>query len=236
MNWNQFLTSSVGRKFVMAVTGLFLIFFLIVHAYVNVNVLFENGAENFNRAANFMSTNVLVRIMEFGLFAGFIVHIYQGYLLARMNNARRSQKYAINAPAKTSTWYSRSMALLGTLILLFLVIHLKDFWAASRFGGLHEIEYPGLKTHDLYAKMDEVFASGISVIIYVAGCFSLAWHLLHGFQSAFQTLGWKHRKYAKLIERIGIGYAIIVPLIFALMPIFMYFDIALPIGNLTLLF
>ena len=154
MNWNQFLTSSVGRKFVMAVTGLFLIFFLIVHAYVNVNVLFENGAENFNRAANFMSTNVLVRIMEFGLFAGFIVHIYQGYLLARMNNARRTQKYAINAPAKTSTWYSRSMALLGTLILLFLVIHLKDFWAASRFGGLNEVEYTNLKTHDLYAKMD----------------------------------------------------------------------------------
>jgi len=76
MNWNQFLISSVGRKFVMAVTGLFLIFFLIVHAYVNVNVLFEHGAENFNRAANFMSTNMLVRFMEFGLFAGFIVHCW----------------------------------------------------------------------------------------------------------------------------------------------------------------
>lgn len=236
MNWNQFLTSSVGRKFVMAVTGLFLIFFLIVHAYVNVNVLFENGAENFNRAANFMSTNILVRIMEFGLFAGFIVHIYQGFLLARQNNARRSQKYAINAPAQTSSWYSRSMALLGTLILLFLVIHLSDFWAASRFGSLEEVEYGAVKAHNLYAKMDEVFSNGLWVTIYVVGCFSLFWHLLHGFQSAFQTMGWKSSKYATLIERIGIGYAIIVPLIFALMPIFMYFDIEIPIGNLTLLF
>jgi len=84
--------------------------------------------------------------------------------------------------------------------------------------------------------MDEVIANDWSVFIYVAGCFSLAWHLLHGFQSAFQTLGWKNRKYATLIERTGIAYAIIVPLIFALMPIFMYFNIEIPIGNLTLLF
>jgi succinate dehydrogenase / fumarate reductase cytochrome b subunit len=236
MNWNQFLTSSVGRKFVMAATGLFLIFFLIVHAYVNVNVLFTNGEENFNRAAHFMSSNVLIRTMEFGLFAGFIVHIWQGYLLARQNNAKRSQKYAINAPAQTSPWYSRSMAVLGTLILLFLVIHLADFWTPSRFGGLQDVQYGEFKTHNLYAKMDEVFAKEWAVIVYVLGCFSLAWHLLHGFQSAFQTLGWKHRKYAVLIERIGVGYAVLVPLIFALMPIFMYFNIEIPLGNLTFLF
>lgn len=236
MKWNQALTSSIGRKYVMAITGLFLIIFLIVHAYVNINVLFTNGEENFNRAANFMSTNVLVRIMEFGLFAGFIIHIYQGYALERRNRAARQSKYAINAPAKTSTWYSRSMAILGTLILLFLIVHLSDFWVASRFGHLEEATYGAVQTHNLYAKMKEVFSREWAVILYVVGCFSLAWHLLHGFQSAFQTMGWKHQKYAKLIENIGVGYAIIVPLIFALMPIFMYFGWELPLGNLTLLF
>lgn len=236
MKWNQFLTSSVGRKYVMALTGLFLIIFLLVHAYVNVNVLFTNGEENFNRAANFMSTNVLVRIAEFGLFAGFIIHIYQGYLLANRNRTRRSQKYAINAPAQTSTWYSRSMALLGTLILLFLIVHISNFWVPSRFGGLEEVAYKDLDTHNLYKKMDEVFSNIWLVGLYVAGCISLGWHLLHGFQSAFQTMGWKHRRYAGMIEKAGVAVSIFIPLIFALMPIFMYLNIELPIGNLTLFF
>lgn len=236
MKWNQFLTSSVGRKYVMALTGLFLIIFLLVHAYVNVNVLFTNGEENFNRAANFMSTNVLVRIAEFGLFAGFIIHIYQGYLLANHNRTRRSQKYAINAPAQTSTWYSRSMALLGTLILLFLIVHISNFWVPSRFGGLEEVVYKDLDTHNLYKKMDEVFSNIWLVGLYVVGCISLGWHLLHGFQSAFQTLGWKHRRYAGAIEKTGMAVSLLIPLIFALMPIFMYLNLELPIGNLTLFF
>jgi succinate dehydrogenase / fumarate reductase cytochrome b subunit len=220
----------------MAITGLFLIVFLIVHAYVNINVLFANGEENFNRAANFMSTNVLVRIMEFGLFAGFIIHIIQGYALERSNRAARTSKYAVNAPSKTSTWYSRSMALLGTLILLFLIVHIANFWVPSRFGGLEEVSYGTVHTHNLYARMKDVFTSPWLVGLYVLGCFSLAWHLLHGFQSAFQTMGWKHRRYSGMVESLGIGYSILVPLIFALMPIFMHFGWELPLGNLTLLF
>lgn len=236
MKWNQVFTSSVGRKFIMAFTGLFLIIFLIVHCYVNMNVLFENGEENFNRAANFMSTNLLVRIMEIGLFAGFILHIIQGFALELKNRASRKTKYAIDAPSKTSSWYSRSMALLGTLILLFLIIHLRNFWVPSRFGLLEPVSYGELETHNLYAQMESVFSNIWLVILYVLGCFSLAWHLLHGFQSAFQTLGWKQAKYKTLIENLGIGFSIIIPTIFALMPIFMHWGIKIPIGNLTLLF
>jgi len=236
MKWNQVLTSSIGRKYVMALTGLFLVIFLIVHCYVNMSVLFVNGEENFNRAAHFMSSNIVVRTAEIGLFAGIIIHIIQGYALELMNRKTRSTKYAINAPAKTSTWYSRSMALLGTLILLFLVVHLANFWVPSRFGGLEEVKYDNLDTHNLYLRMKSVFSNGLVVLIYVAGCISLAWHLLHGFQSAFQTIGWKQKKYARLIENTGIIFSIIVPLIFALMPVFMYFGWELPIGNLTFLF
>jgi succinate dehydrogenase / fumarate reductase cytochrome b subunit len=236
MKWNQVLTSSIGRKYVMAITGLFLVIFLIVHCYVNMNVLFSNGEENFNRAAHFMSTNILVRIAELGLFAGFIIHIIQGYALERMNRNTRSAKYAINAPAKTSSWYSRSMALLGTLILLFLVVHLANFWVPSRFGGLEEVRYENLDTHNLYSRMKAVFSNEWIVLLYVAGCVSLGWHLLHGFQSAFQTVGWKQRKYAKLIENTGVVFSVIVPLIFALMPVFMYFGWEIPIGSITFLF
>ena len=236
MKWNQVLTSSIGRKYVMAITGLFLVIFLMVHCYVNMTVLFTNGEENFNRAAHFMSSNILVRIAEIGLFAGIIVHIVQGYALTMMNRKTRSQKYAVAPLAKTSSWYSRSMAVLGTLILLFLIVHLANFWVPSRFGELEEVRYDNLMTHNLYIRMKAVFSSVPIVLLYVAGCISLAWHLLHGFQSAFQTIGWKQRKYAKLIENTGIFFSVFVPLIFALMPVFMYFGWEIPLGNLTFLF
>lgn len=220
----------------MALTGIFLIVFLIVHCYVNANVLFSNGEENFNRAAHFMSTNLLVRITELGLFAGFLIHIVQGYLLEYHNRSRRSSKYAVTAGNLTSTWYSRSMALLGTLILLFLIVHLAHFWVPSRFGELAEVSYAGKSYHNLYGRMKDIFSQEWVVGLYVAGCFSLSWHLLHGFQSAFQTMGWNHRRYSAAIGSAGIGFSIVVPTLFALMPIFMYFGWEIDLGAVTLLF
>jgi succinate dehydrogenase / fumarate reductase cytochrome b subunit len=236
MKWTQLFASSVGKKVTMALTGIFLIVFLLVHCYVNANVFFSNGEENFNRAAHFMGSNILVRIAEVGLFAGFIIHIAQGLLLDFANRSRRNTKYAVTAGNATSTWYSRSMALLGTLILLFLIVHLAHFWVPSRFGGLAEVTYGGEVYHNLYGRMKDVFSQEWVLIVYILGCFSLAWHLLHGFQSAFQTMGWNHRQYAPLIRSIGLGFSVIVPLIFALMPVFMYFGWEIPAGGLTLLF
>ncbi|MCU0379811.1 MAG: succinate dehydrogenase cytochrome b subunit [Chitinophagaceae bacterium] len=236
MKWKQMFSSSIGKKITMALTGIFLIVFLVVHCYVNANVLFTNGEENFNKAAHFMSTNALVRIMEIGLFAGFILHIAQGYLLEGANRSRRSSKYAVTAGNKTSTWYSRSMALLGTLILLFLIIHLAHFWVPSRFGSLEPVTYGDVEYHNLYARMKDVFSQEWVLVVYLLGCFSLAWHLLHGFQSAFHTMGWNHKRYTPLIRNLGIGFSVIVPLVFALMPVFLYFGWELPIGSLTLLF
>ena len=112
MNWSQLFTSSIGKKLVMALTGIFLVVFLLVHCYINANVLFTNAEENFNRAAHFMGSNILIRIMEIGLFLGFILHILQGYKLELQNRATRKSRYAVSAGNKTSKWYSRSMALL----------------------------------------------------------------------------------------------------------------------------
>jgi succinate dehydrogenase / fumarate reductase cytochrome b subunit len=236
MNWSKLFTSSIGKKIVMALTGIFLIVFLVVHCYVNANVFFSNAEENFNRAAHFMGTNILIRITEIGLFAGFILHIVQGYKLWLQNKAARKSRYAVTAGNKNSKWYSRSMALLGTLILLFLIVHLVHFWVPSRFGGLTEVEYDGVVYHNLYGQMLDVFAQPIVVLIYLLGCFSLSWHLLHGVQSAAQTLGWTSKNFFPTIRAFGIVFAIVVPLIFALMPLFMHFGWQIKTGDLTLLF
>jgi succinate dehydrogenase / fumarate reductase cytochrome b subunit len=236
MNWSLLFSSSIGKKIVMALTGIFLVVFLVVHCYVNANVFFSGAEENFNRAAHFMGTNLLIRVTEIGLFAGFILHIVQGYKLELQNRSTRKSKYAVTAGNKTSKWYSRSMALLGTLILLFLIIHLAHFWVPSRFGRLTEVEYDGKSYHNLYLEMKNIFAEPWVVIVYVLGCFSLGWHLLHGVQSAAQTMGCTSSNYFPLIKNIGFAFSIIIPLIFALMPIFMHFDWVLNTGALTLLF
>src|SRR6188508_2911241 len=122
MTWKNFFTSSIGKKIIMGLTGFFLIIFLIVHCGVNSMIFFNDGGETFNHWAHFMGSNLIVRTMEIGLFAFLILHIVQGLILWKQNNAARPVKYAVNKPEKNSTWYSRGMGLLGTLILMFLVL------------------------------------------------------------------------------------------------------------------
>lgn len=221
MSWfGRFLTSSIGRKFIMSFTGLFLIVFLLVHCAINALIFLNDGGVAFNEAAHFMGTNVIIRTMEIGLFLGIFLHIIQAYLITIQNRKARPVGYAVSAPSANSKWYSRSMTLLGTLILLFLIIHIKDFWWVSRITGL---EKTAEGTGDLFSEMREVFQQGWVVIIYLLGVASLTWHLIHGFNSAFQTLGLTHKKYASLISNIGIGYSIIISILFALMPVSMFF-------------
>lgn len=229
MNWSDFFTSSVGKKFVMALTGIFLITFLIVHVCLNACIfndlpIFDpnDNGDMFNRAAHFMGSSAVVRTLEYGLFIGFIIHIIQGYVLERKNLSRRGQGYRVNLGNRGSKWYSRTMGLLGTLLLLFLVMHISHFWVPSRITGLEEIE--GKNYHNLFQKMVDVFQNPIIVVLYVIGCISLAYHLLHGFQSAFRTLGVHNTRYLKIIKSLGAGFSIIVPLVFALMPISIYFQ------------
>jgi len=211
---------SVGKKLIMGLTGMFLILFLIVHCSINSLIFLNDGGETFNRAAEFMSHNWLIRTLEVGLFLGFILHIIQSLILTLENKKARKIGYAVYNANANSKWYSRSMGLLGTLILIFLILHLRHFWVVSRFTDRIS---SGEQT--LYDEMKEVFANPIVVIIYVLAQVSLAYHLMHGFQSAFQTLGLYHKKYTPIIKKIGIIYAIIIPLLFALMPIVMYLGI-----------
>lgn len=217
----------------MGLTGLFLITFLIVHCGLNAMIFYNDEGETFNHWAHFMGSNLIIRTMEIGLFALLVLHIVQGLMLWGQNNKARPVKYNTNAASTNSKWYSRSMGLLGTLILLFLVLHLYHFWTPSRLGGIGGIhalqettlgsEYNNQPVHNLYAEMLTVFQNNLwVVIVYVLGVISLFWHLLHGFQSAFQTLGINHKRYTPIIQSIGVAYSLIICLLFASMPVAMY--------------
>ncbi|MCP9750597.1 succinate dehydrogenase cytochrome b subunit [Ferruginibacter sp. HRS2-29] len=219
MTWKHFFTSSLGKKYVMAFTGFFLITFLIVHAGINSCIFLNDNGKTFNIVGRFMSHNWIVRFLELGLFAGLIVHIIQGLMLWRQNVAARPVKYYSNKPEKNSTWYSRSMGLLGTLLLIFLVIHLAHFYVGTKVALYAHHDAP----HNLYAEMHEVFQQWWVVAIYLLGIVALFWHLMHGFQSAFQSLGVNNKKFIPIINAAGIGYTVIICLAFALMPIAFHF-------------
>jgi len=218
-----FLKSSIGKKVVMGLTGLFLISFLVVHCFINALIFFNDGGLTFNIGAAFMAHNWLIRAGEIVLFAGLLLHVVQALILTLENKRARPIGYAKVDGAANSSWYSRSMGLLGTLLLMFLIIHLVHFWVKSRFTGLPGEDANG--NENLYAVMQETFKITWVVILYVLSMISLAYHLLHGFQSAFQTLGLNHKNYTPLIKKTGIVFSILIPFIFALMPILMYLGI-----------
>jgi succinate dehydrogenase / fumarate reductase cytochrome b subunit len=230
MKWAEFFTSSIGKKFVMALSGVFLIIFLIVHVTVNAcmwAVVFvpDDNGEVFNKAAHWLGQTLVPRILEIGLFVVFIIHIIQGYVLEVQNRQRRGIGYKVKMGSEGSAWYRKSMGLLGTLIFLFLIVHLADFWIPSRFGGLDEVSYPdtpGKQYHELYGRMITVFQNLWIVVLYIIGCISLAWHLIHGFQSSFRTLGVSNKRYLAMLNGTGWVFSIIVCLLFAMMPVSVY--------------
>ncbi len=206
-------SSSIGQKFIMSITGLFLISFLVVHCFLNALIFLNDGGRVFNMGAKFMSTNPVIRIVEIVLFAGLLLHIIRAFILMNLNNKSRPIKYAVTNGKANSKWYSRSMGLLGTLLLLFLIIHLRHFWVPTKIALFSGNE------HNSFEELKEIFSNPIFVAIYELGVISLFYHLMHGFQSAFQTLGLNHSKYTPFIQTCGKLYSFIIPFIFALMPL-----------------
>jgi succinate dehydrogenase / fumarate reductase cytochrome b subunit len=236
MKWSQFFTSAVGRKIVMALTGLFLISFLVVHVGLNSCIFNDlpmfNPDDNgsmFNRAAYFMGNSLVIRIMEIGLFAGFILHIIQGYAVEAKNRSMRKRGYQVALGNRGSSWMSRSMAILGTLIFLYLVLHVSQFWIPSRITHTPEaVSYPALsgerEMHNMFLLMYNTFQQGWVVIVYLIGVGALLFHLLHGFHAAFRSVGVHNRKYLSLLKGLGYGFSVIVCVLFALMPVSMYLN------------
>lgn len=214
----------------MALTGIFLITFLLVHVGLNACIFADwvDSADNgkmFNKAAHFMGSTIVTRLLEIVLFIGFIIHIVQGYVVEAKNRSMRGKGYAKTLGNRGSPWMSRSMALLGTIIFLFLVVHISKFWWSSRIThDMADVTYNGVKMHNVFLRMYEVFQNPLIVALYLAGVLALAFHLWHGFHSAFRSMGVHNKKYLNLLKVLGYGFTVLVCVGFALMPVSMYLD------------
>lgn len=227
MKWlTQYLISSIGRKMTMSLTGIFLILFLIVHLLGNFQLLKNDGGESFNKYTYFMTHNPLIKTVSYGLYFFIILHTWQGLALYFANRRAKGQTYVGKSATPGVSWSSKNMAILGTLILFFLLIHMGDFWFKMKSGVLGKVSYEdfaqGEPIYNLYERVAAAFKNPILIGVYLIGQIVLFFHLSHGFQSAFQTLGWNHPKYTPIIKGIGWGYAVLVPLGFAIIPILFY--------------
>src|SRR5512145_3000883 len=220
---SNILTSSIGKKLMMSIAGLFLVVFLLVHLGINLSLIISDSRETFNRAAHFMGTNVIVRVMEFILFGGFLLHMFYGVILQLQNWFARPKRYNKENYSQTS-FFSKFMIHTAVIITLFLVIHLFDFYFKAKFfGEVPLVVYDGKEYHDLGILVIEKFKMGGFVIFYIACFLLLAFHLLHGFQSAFQSLGLNHKTYSPLIKAIGVIYTVAVTAGFIFIPVYVYF-------------
>ncbi|MFZ1806733.1 MAG: succinate dehydrogenase cytochrome b subunit [Cyclobacteriaceae bacterium] len=221
MKWfTNLFSSALGRKLLMALTGLFLITFLVVHLIGNLQLLKDDGGQAFNIYSEFMGHNPLIQTISKVNFALIMIHVVWAILISRQNRAARGQAYAVNN--KSSHWTSRNMGILGTIVLVFLVVHLRHFYAELHWGTTPMVTYEGKEMNDAYTLVAYWFSKAWYAGLYVVCMIGLAFHLWHGFASAFQTLGLNHVKYNPVINFVGRAFAIIVPALFALIPIMMF--------------
>jgi len=208
--------TSVGRKLVMAMTGLFLCLFLIEHLYGNLQLYKLDGGKAFNEYTEFMTGNMLIRAIEYILFAGIIIHAIDGFMLTMSNRKARPIGYAVNRQSQNSTWFSRNMGLTGSILFVFFVIHLREFFFPHRFGGVTETMAVSVATS---------FSVAWYAALYLVAMVVLGAHLNHGFQSAFQTVGTNNHKYITTWKKAGTIFALTMMIGFASFPIMFYFDL-----------
>lgn len=216
----RFINSSVGKKLLMSLTGIFLSIFLVEHLAGNLLLLKDDGGDAFNAYAKFMGGNPIVRIMEVGLLGIILLHIVNGIRLWLENRNARDKKYDTYKLSENTTFEARMMKVSAALVLLFLVVHLRKFWYPVRFQG----------EHDVASLVYYTFQQPFYVIFYLAALFVVGYHLRHGFQSAFQTLGIRVNAYQTIIEFIAVLFWLAVPIGFAIIPLYIYFFSGNPVA------
>lgn len=216
----NFLTSTLSRKNLMALTGLFLCFFLLIHLLGNLQLLLPaaKASEMFNWYSDLLSTNIFIMMISYVLYFCLIAHAVDA-LVITLKNRKTAAKYVYDDRKQVSKWYSRNMGILGSLLLIFLVIHFKDFWYVYKFGAL-PYDRDGHK--DLYAIVVNAFKSWWYVLLYVLSICALGYHLLHGFKSAVRTLGLYHPRYAAYVQTFGTFYSYFITIGFSVIPIYVH--------------
>lgn len=211
------MSSSIAKKVAMALSGFFLLVFLLQH--MSINMLSVISADAFNSVSHFMGYNPLVQfVLQPVLMFGVIFHLGMGIKLELENRASRPVKYAVNKGSANSTWMSRNMIITGIMVMLFLGLHLYDFWA-------HEMVVKYVEFHPedptrYYGELVAKFENPARVGLYVLSFVFLALHLMHGFQSAFQSVGFNHNKYTPIVKKLSNIYAIVVPLGFVFIAVY----------------
>ena len=218
----QWFLTTLSRKNLMALTGLFLCLFLVVHLFGNLQLLLpvEVAQWQFNFYSKLLSENLFIELISYVLFASILAHILYALLITIKNRRANGRRYGHDRRGISSKWYSRKMGLLGTIILVFLIIHLRDFWYRLKFGHL-PLDKDGQE--DLYTLVITVYRSGWYVLIYVLCMVALGYHLLHGFFSAARTLGVYHPRYVNLVRTVGWVFSIGVSAAFAFIPVYIHF-------------
>lgn len=218
--------TSVGRKNLMAVTGLFIIFFLIIHLVGNLILVIpstffpiefwgdvENTHDMYNAYSHFLVHFWPVTFVAWILYAAIIIHVIDALLITLQNRKSSGEKYQVTNNS-TSIWYSRNMGVLGTVIGVFIVLHMAQFW----------LPYKVLKTeHDLYDLVLATFKVWWFVLIYEIGIIALGFHLIHGIESAHRSLGIYPKKVMRILKYIALYFSLIMAILYAIIPIILYF-------------
>lgn len=257
-NFAKTFSSSLGKKLVMALTGIFLCTFLIVHLVGNLQLFKDDAGQAFNAYAYFMTHFGPIKIVSYLLYASIIIHAVYALMLTAGNKKARPVAYAIQAGGQNSPWTSRNMGILGTILLVFIVVHMGDFWWKYHNAELpyakYEINLDNPKdiqvselpydanrlvhseivdvqagkqiviSKDLYKIVDNAFQTWWYVLLYVVAMAALSFHLIHGFKSAFQTIGWNNSKLLPIIRFLGVWvFGVLIPLAFAAIPLYFFF-------------
>ncbi|MDR4988027.1 MAG: succinate dehydrogenase cytochrome b subunit [Bacteroidales bacterium] len=212
--------SSLSQKYIMALAGIFLMLFLISHLVTNLLMLAGDGGAAFRNAVSFLTRNPVIKITEYVLFAAFLVHILLGVVLQLHNYYARPVRYRKSLQTETAA-FSRYMFHTGVIIFIFLVIHLVNFFFIRL--GLVPLPEIAADRHDFYPVAVELFQNKWYSAVYIVSFVFLGFHLKHGFQSAFQSLGINHTKYTPAIKVIGTIYAIAISVGFAIIPVYFLF-------------
>lgn len=219
-NW-----ASITKKVAMGLSGFFLLVFLLQHVFINF--LSVISPEAFNVTSHFMGGNSVVQYgLQPVLTFAVVFHIAMGIVLEIQNRSKRQIKYAYNKPSANSTWMSRNMIITGIMVLLFMGLHYYDFWFPELKTKFIDGDMSGLNAAGefrYYEELHHKFQDPIRVIIYVLSFIFLGLHLTHGFQSSFQSVGLRHRRYTPVIKRLSRIYAVVVPLGFVVIAIYHYF-------------
>tara|TARA_B100000902_G_scaffold398522_1_gene465594 strand:+ start:16409 stop:17125 length:717 start_codon:yes stop_codon:yes gene_type:complete len=235
---NFYLYYTIGRKVLMALSGFFLMFFLFQHLAINLTSIFPDNGKTFNSISHFMGTNAIVQfILQPILIFGFMFHLLMGMILDFQNKKSTQVKYSYNKNAN-STWMSRNMIITGVMIFLFLILHFIDFWipeiTIKYIEGDRSGFHQGTNDYRYFYDIRLKFVHLWRVILYVLSFIFLSLHLLHGFQSAFQSVGFRSTKYTPIIKKISYAYGVLIPLGFIVVAIYHYiYNLVHPLSSIV---